>query len=61
MKPLRASLLRILSWVLLAGVALQLYFIARIGLMAWVDPQSTTFQRSEMAQLAVNGEATVGV
>ena len=58
MKPLRASLLRILSWVLLAGVALQLYFIARIGLMAWVDPQSTTFQRSEMAQLAVNGEMT---
>ena len=34
MKPLRASLLRILSWVLLAGVAVQLYFIARIGLMA---------------------------
>ena len=56
MKPLRASLLRILSWVLLAGVALQLYFIARIGLMAWVDPQSTTFQRSEMALLAARGQ-----
>ena len=35
MKPLRASLLRILSWVLLAGVALQLYFIARIG-RGWI-------------------------
>ena len=57
MKSLAASLLRILGWILLAGVLLQLYFIARIGLMAWVDPQSTTFQRTEMARLAINGHA----
>ncbi len=40
----------VLRWVLLvlaAGLALQLFFLARIALMAAVDPQSTTFQRSE--------------
>jgi monofunctional biosynthetic peptidoglycan transglycosylase len=38
------------------GLALQLYFVARIALMAVVDPQSTTFQRSEAWRLA-GGEA----
>jgi monofunctional biosynthetic peptidoglycan transglycosylase len=38
--------------VLVSAVALQLYFVARIGLMAIVDPQSTTFQRSEAWRLA---------
>jgi monofunctional biosynthetic peptidoglycan transglycosylase len=41
---------RILRWLLLAalaGVALQLFFIGRIALMAVVDPSSTTFERSE--------------
>ncbi len=40
----------ILRWLLLAvaaGVALELFFIGRIALAATVDPQSTTFQRSE--------------
>ena len=41
------ALLRWLLLVLLAGLALQLYFVARIGMMRWVDPQSTAFQRSE--------------
>ncbi|OOG44782.1 transglycosylase domain-containing protein [Polaromonas sp. A23] len=39
-----------LRWILLvlfAGMAVQLYFVARIALMAVVDPQSTSFQRSE--------------
>jgi monofunctional biosynthetic peptidoglycan transglycosylase len=39
-----------LRWILLvlfAGLAVQLYFVARIALMAVVDPQSTSFQRSE--------------
>lgn len=36
-----------LAWVLLAGLCLQLFFLARIALMVVVDPQSTTFQRSE--------------
>ena len=41
-------------WVVLllvAFVSLQLYFVARIALMRWVDPQSTTFQRSEIWRL----------
>jgi monofunctional glycosyltransferase len=33
--------------VALAAVALQLFFVARIALMVVMDPQSTSFQRSE--------------
>lgn len=57
MKALFASLLRILKWIVLTGVGLQLYFIARIGLMVWIDPQSSSFQRSELARLAAKGQA----
>ncbi|MFM2261740.1 MAG: monofunctional biosynthetic peptidoglycan transglycosylase, partial [Pseudomonadota bacterium] len=46
-------LLRWLLWIALAGLALQLYFVGRIALMAVVDPQSTAFQRSEAWRLAV--------
>jgi monofunctional biosynthetic peptidoglycan transglycosylase len=42
---------RIVVLLILSGLSLQLYFAARIGLMRFVDPQSTTFQRSEMARL----------
>ncbi len=42
---------RLLVLVLLCGLSLQLYFAARIALMNVVDPQSTTFQRSEMVRL----------
>jgi len=38
--------------VLLAFVALQLYFLGRIALMTVVDPESTTFQRSEAWRIA---------
>ena len=38
---------RIALLVLLSALALQLYFLARVALMTVVDPQSTTFQRSE--------------
>ncbi len=38
---------RWLLWMLLALLCLQLFFAARIALMAWVDPQSTAFMRSE--------------
>ncbi len=44
-----------LRWLLLivaATVALQLYFVLRIAAMAIIDPQSTTFQRSEAWRLA---------
>ncbi|MDI1341318.1 transglycosylase domain-containing protein [Polaromonas sp.] len=46
------ALLRWILLVLLASVALQLYFVGRIALMAVVDPQSTAFQRSEAWRLA---------
>ena len=41
---------RWLGLVLLALIGLQLFFVARIAVMAWIDPQTTTFQRSEMWQ-----------
>ena len=47
MKPL----LRWLALVALAMLALQLFFVARIALMLWLDPQSTAFQRSEAWRL----------
>src|SRR5690606_12571795 len=45
-------LLRWAGLVLLAGVALQLFFVLRIAMMTAVDPQSTTFQRSEAWRVA---------
>ncbi|MDB5752661.1 MAG: putative monofunctional peptidoglycan glycosyltransferase, Glycosyltransferase Family 51 [Ramlibacter sp.] len=48
MKPL----LRWLGLVLLAGFALQLFFLLRIASMAAIDPESTTFQRSEAWRIA---------
>ena len=43
---------RWLAVLLCAALALQLFFIARIALAAWWDPQSTSFQRSEVWRLA---------
>jgi monofunctional biosynthetic peptidoglycan transglycosylase len=43
--------LRLLVLLVVAFVSLQIYFIARVALMRWVDPQSTTFQRSEIWRL----------
>lgn len=45
----------LVRWLLLAAVAflaLQLYFVGRIALMAVVAPQSTAFQRSEAWRIA---------
>lgn len=39
---------RWLAIVLCALLALQVFFVARIALAVWWNPQSTTFQRSEM-------------
>ena len=50
---LRGHVLRLLGLVLVCTLALQLFFLARIALMVVVDPQSTTFQRSEILRLAV--------
>lgn len=41
--------LALLAWCVLA---LQLALVLRIAVMAWADPASTTFQRSEMTRLA---------
>ena len=42
---------RLLALFILAGLALQLYFLLRIALMIGVDPVSTTFERSEAWRL----------
>jgi monofunctional biosynthetic peptidoglycan transglycosylase len=41
------ALFKLIGLGLLAGLALQLFFVARIAVMAVVDPESTAFQRSE--------------
>ena len=46
------ALLRWLLLVLLAFAALEVFFILRIATAAWIDPQSTTFQRSEAWRIA---------
>ena len=47
----RLALGKLLGLLLLAGLALQLFFAARIALMVVIDPQSTSFQRSEAWRL----------
>lgn len=42
---------RLAALLVLAGLGLQLFFVARIAAMAVIDPQSTTFQRSEAWRL----------
>jgi monofunctional biosynthetic peptidoglycan transglycosylase len=51
------ALFRWLAFLIVAGLALQLFFIGRIAAMAVIDPQSTAFQRSEAWQIAVHGRA----
>lgn len=48
------ALSRLLLLVLLAGLALQLYFVGRIALMAVLNPESSAFQRSEAYLIAKN-------
>ena len=42
------ALLRLLGVLCLALIGLQLYFVLRIAAMAWIDPQSTSFERSQV-------------
>jgi monofunctional biosynthetic peptidoglycan transglycosylase len=51
------SLLRWLLCLLIAGFALELFFVLRIAAMAAIDPQSTAFQRSEAWLIATRGRA----
>ena len=46
--------------VLAAGLALQLFFVARIAAMAVIAPESTAFERSEGWQIALNGRVNGG-
>jgi monofunctional glycosyltransferase len=46
------ALYRWLTLVIVAAAALQVFFVSRIALMATVDPQSTSFERSEAWRLA---------
>jgi monofunctional biosynthetic peptidoglycan transglycosylase len=46
------SLGRWVLWMVLAGIALQLFFVARIAAMVVVDPTSTSFMRSEAWRIA---------
>ena len=48
MKAIWLSLVRLLVLLVLSALALQIFFVARVALMRVVDPQSTTFQRSEI-------------
>lgn len=50
-KGVLSALLAWAGWLVLAGVALQIFFVGRIALMAVLAPQSTAFQRSEAWQL----------
>ena len=49
------TLLRGLALLACAMVGLQLFFVLRIASMRWLDPQSTTFERSQAWQLAQSG------
>ncbi len=49
----RRQALRLLGLLALAFLSLQLFFAARIALMTVVDPQSTSFQRSEVWRLLI--------
>lgn len=51
---------QVARWLLclvVAGIALEVFFLGRIALMAVVAPESTAFQRSEAWQIATNGRA----
>ena len=57
MKTIATQLSRFAVLLLLGVFALQLYFLARVALMIVVDPQSTSFQRSEIWRLALEKHA----
>ena len=54
MKAAFRAIARLLGLLLLSAVALQLFFVGRVALMSVVDPQSTTFQRSEAWRLLID-------
>ena len=55
------GLLRLVVLVLIAALALQLFFLLRIGTMAVIAPQSTSFQRSEAWRIASEKQPSTGL
>ena len=53
MRTVLRAVVRLITLLLLSVVALQFYFLVRVALMTVVDPQSTSFQRSEVWRLLV--------
>lgn len=51
MRNVLPFLLRWLCWLLIAGLALQVFFLGRVAALAVFDPASTSFQRSEAWRL----------
>jgi monofunctional biosynthetic peptidoglycan transglycosylase len=49
-----ANLWRLGALVLVSALSLQVYFIARVAMMRFVDPASTAFERSEAWRLLVD-------
>ncbi|NML15165.1 monofunctional biosynthetic peptidoglycan transglycosylase [Azohydromonas sp. G-1-1-14] len=45
------QLVRLLGLLVICMLSLQLYFVGRVALMRWVDPASTSFERSEAWRL----------
>lgn len=56
----RVSRWHLLGLLVLAGLALQLYFVFRVALMVVVDPQSTAFERSNLWRLNVAERTEAG-
>lgn len=52
MNAMSRALLRWILLVIAAAIALQLFFLARIALLAVFDPASTSFERSELWRLS---------
>lgn len=50
-----SALVHGLAWIALAALALQLFFVARIALLAVFDPASTAFQRTQLLALLSKG------
>jgi monofunctional biosynthetic peptidoglycan transglycosylase len=55
------GLLRWMLLVLVAALALELFFVVRIAAMAAIDPQSTAFQRSEAWRIATEKHPSTGI
>ena len=60
MGSIARTLGRLVALAVLSTLALQLYFLGRVALMTVVDPQSTTFQRSEAWRLLTEQRAAGG-